>query len=103
MKVELLVVPDCANARQAAAVLREALHEAGIRTTVETVIIDTDQAAEARRFIGSPSFYVDGVDLFPQPNAAPALACRMYPTEEGPRGTPSPTALARALAANCHP
>lgn len=105
MKVELLVVPDCANAAQAEDVLREALRQAGVPAPVQTVLVDSASTAEAHRFIGSPSFYADGIDLFPRPDLAPALACRMYPTDDGLRGTPPPADLARALraAADRHP
>ena len=97
--MELLVVVDCANQRPAAEVLREALELAGLDAGLETVLIETEQQATARRFIGSPSFHLDGSDLFPHDSAPPALACRTYPTGQGMRGTPSAVDLAHALRA----
>jgi hypothetical protein len=53
-------------------------------------VTSPDQAAE-RGFPGSPTFQVGGADLFPQPEAAPALACRTYRLDDG-RVSPLPSA-----------
>ena len=47
---------------------------------------------------GSPSIQVDGVDLFAAPDAAVGLACRVYPTPDGPAGAPTVEQLRAALA-----
>lgn len=96
--VELLVIPDCPGADEALELLRTALNDIGLPGTPFTVrIIDTDAAARARRFAGSPAFVVDGTDLFEIGTTVGSIACRVYPTPEGPRNVPALRDLRRAL------
>ncbi len=62
--------------------------------------VETDEDAVARGFIGSPTFLRDGVDLFPEPGAAPGLTCRLYHRRDGrPSPLPDPADFVAALAA----
>jgi len=99
MRVELLVVDACPNEAPARQALRRVLDGAGIDAPIATVVIaDVDQA-QRRGFHGSPSFHIDGQDLFPLPGARPGMACRIYQTSAGLRGVPDDEALATAVAA----
>lgn len=51
--------------------------------------VETDEEAAERRFIGSPTFTLDGADLFPEPEAPPSLTCRVYRRRDG-RFSPLP-------------
>lgn len=43
---------------------------------------------------GSPTLLIDGIDPFPVPEEGPALACRLYPSDDGGLdGAPSVRAL----------
>ena len=98
MKVELLVVADCANEEPAAALLRSALDAVGLTDVAfVTTVVDTMEAAERLNFAGSPTILIDGVDPFAMPGSAPALACRLYRHPSGLRGLPESAALTRAL------
>ncbi|MEW1952856.1 hypothetical protein [Terrabacter sp. NPDC080008] len=98
MDVELLVIPGCPGSEAASALLRRGLDDIGLDGTPFTVrIIDSDEAARACRFAGSPSFVVDGEDLFDNGTGGGALACRVYRTPAGPRNVPDLGALRRAL------
>jgi len=98
MDVEVLVIPGCPGSDAASALLRRALDDIGLAGTPFTVrIIDSDEAARARRLAGSPAFVVDGVDLFHSGREGGALACRMYRTADGPRNVPDLHALREAL------
>ena len=99
MKVELQVVEACPNEAPAREALRRALDRAGIDVPIATVVITDDDQAQRYGFHGSPSFHVDGQDLFPVPGARPGVACRVYPTSAGLRGVPDDEALAAAVAA----
>ena len=99
MKVELLVVDACPNEAPARDALRRVLDRAGVDAPIATVIIDDDEQAQARGFHGSPSFPIDGYDVFPASDARPGVACRVYPTTAGLRGVPDDHALAAAVAA----
>lgn len=98
MDVEVLVVPGCPGSDAASALLRSALDDIGLAGTPFTVrVIDSDEAARAHRFAGSPAFVVDGVDLFDSGTGSGALACRVYRTPDGPRNVPELGALRQAL------
>lgn len=90
MHPELLVVPDCPNGATAAHLFRQALDGAGFSDRqFETITVDTEEDAQARRFFGSPAFVVNGQDLFETPHMTPGVSCRMYPTVSGRlAGTP---------------
>lgn len=95
MRVELLVVPDCANEDRALCLLRSSLDEVGLdRVGVSVVVIDSQAEAERYGFVGSPTILIEGVDPFAVSGALPALACRMYP---GGQGVPGRRELREAL------
>lgn len=96
--IELLVVPDCPNQAPAATLLRAVLDDLDLAgQPVRTSIIASAAEAKLRGFLGSPTFLVDGVDLFADPDRQPALACRMYQTQAGRAGLPELATLRRAL------
>lgn len=94
------MIPGCPGADEAATVLRTALDDIGLGDLAFSVgVIDTDVAAQARGFAGSPAFIVDGTDLFTGGQTTGRLACRVYPTPDGPRNVPALHDLRRALKA----
>jgi hypothetical protein len=98
MDVELLVIPDCPNAGAAAALLRAALDDIGLRSTsFTTTVVATELEAAERGFTGSPTFLLNGTDPFAERRCPPALACRVYPHPAGPAGVPALSALRQAL------
>lgn len=98
MPVQLLVVPNCPNAEPAAAVVRQALDEVGLSDVpVTTLVIDTPAEAYRLGFPGSPTILIDGCDPIPKPHQRPALACRLYQHQSGPRGVPPIDSIRRAL------
>lgn len=100
MDVEMLVVPDCPNAKTAAERLRRALDDVGLCDTVVTTRVITDQAeAERSGFTGSPTILLDGCDPFADPRRPPGIACRVYRTADGLAGAPGVSQLRLALKA----
>lgn len=98
MNVELLVVPDCPNEAFALDAVREAARQAEITDLQVTVtVIDTEQAAVVRQFIGSPSFLVNGLDPFIVAAGPAGVSCRIYATPHGLSGVPDSAALRDAL------
>ena len=93
MDVELLLIPECPGSEEASQLLRTALDDIGLMETVFRVaVIDTDDVARARRFAGSPAF-----DLFASEEPSGWMACRVYPTPDGPRNLPALRDLRQAL------
>lgn len=88
MDFELRIIQGCPNSGPALQLFREALaaegRDAGPLTVREVV---TENEVQDLRFHGSPSFIIDGKDLF-RSNAAPALTCRVYPRQQGLSGQP---------------
>jgi hypothetical protein len=95
MDVELLIVPDCPHEELAAVLLRSALDDIGLSAVeLQVTVIDAQEHAEQRGFVGSPTILLDGVDPFEAPGQPAAVACRLYP---GPGGLPDRRALRQAL------
>ncbi|MCX5345084.1 hypothetical protein [Streptomyces atratus] len=97
MRIMVLTVADCPNARPALQRVTAALD--GREAQVE--LIEVTEEAEAARLgmYGSPTILIDGTDPFAPPEAVPSLSCRLYRDAEGTAsGVPDETALRRALA-----
>ncbi|TQL60101.1 hypothetical protein FB474_1481 [Oryzihumus leptocrescens] len=78
--------------------LRTALDDIGLaQTPFKVRIIETEETARARRFAGSPSFLVDGVDLFESGTTGGSMTCRVYSTADGLRNVPGLRDLRKAL------
>jgi len=99
MVVELLFWPGCPSHPKALADLREALVERGLDP--DSVIvreIGNEGAAEAERFVGSPTVRIDGVDVQPAGDEPYGLTCRVYRRRDGRISpTPDPADLRDAL------
>jgi hypothetical protein len=88
MDVTLLYFEDCPNWKLADQRLTAlAAERSDIRVTLH--LVDTAEEAARTRFHGSPSILVDGVDVFPAPDAEVGLSCRRYPTPDGYQGAPT--------------
>jgi len=79
MNITLLYFPDCPHWQSAHARLTELVAE-GHDATLTYVVIDTDDAAQAVGFRGSPTIHIDGIDPFADSAGPIGLSCRLYPT-----------------------
>ncbi len=88
MDVVLQYFDDCPNWREAAEHLEVLVGEVpGLVVSLQRV--ETGDDAERASFRGSPSILIDGVDPFGPDDAPVGLACRVYPTPDGPAGSPT--------------
>lgn len=94
---EILVVADCPHEQPALELFRRVLDDTGRRDEIRISVIRTVEEAALCGFHGSPTFLVDGVDLFPAASPDPAIACRIYLNRNGLRGLPSRDELIDAL------
>lgn len=84
MDLELLVVPGCPNEKPAVELLHSALTEAGLASQqFRITIIGDDDAAARRKFVGSPTFLIDGADPFISEGQPSGLSCRRYVSSTG--------------------
>jgi hypothetical protein len=100
-RIELLWWRECPSWERALAMLREAVVEHGLDPeSVEVIEVDTDEAAERRRFVGSPTIRIDGNDIQPPVEGEPTgLACRVYRRRDGRTSPlPDPEDIRKALA-----
>jgi hypothetical protein len=98
MDVELLVVRDCPNEADAANLLRTALDDIGLPGKgFDVTVVASQGDAERRGFTGSPSFFVDGMDLFRESGRPVSLSCRLYRSSDRVAGVPNLIDLRRAL------
>jgi len=96
--VELLVLRDCPREAAARTLLRTALDDIGLPgLQFATTVVDSDEVAELRGFVGSPTILINGADPFADASRAPALACRIYPGPGGFVGVPDLRDLRQAL------
>ena len=95
----MVYFPGCPNWQEAGIRLQAAMDDAGVtEAAVEFVVIDSDAAAVAARFAGSPTFLADGLDQFDGGDPAAGLTCRVYRTKSGRMaGLPDVSDLAAAL------
>ncbi|MDX2379000.1 MAG: thioredoxin family protein [Acidimicrobiia bacterium] len=96
MNVTLLYFDDCPNWLEADDHLR-ALADEHPEMVIEYRVVETVEDAEVTRFHGSPSIMIDGVDPFAGPDTQVGLSCRVYPTADGPAGSPTLEQLRRAI------
>ncbi len=104
MRITFLYFEDCPSHEAALARLRQVMVAEGIQAEVEIVKVETDEQAQSRHFVGSPTILIDGQDIDPLPaDIQVALTCRAYQLENG-RISPLPSAamIRRALRGAAH-
>lgn len=90
MDVELFYFDGCPNWTVADERLAQALAVTGRdNVTVRRHCVETLADADAVGFTGSPTIHLDGRDPFATGDEQVGLACRIYLTPEGPRGSPT--------------
>jgi hypothetical protein len=89
MKVELLYFDGCQSWQSGLQNLHFALKANGLDVSVELVQVMDNEDATRKRFLGSPSFRINGVDLWNEERDTYSLSCRVYATPDGMKGSPS--------------
>lgn len=97
--IELLYFDGCPSWKNAQEILIHGLEKLGMPEKVALIAVETQEAAEAHRFTGSPTIRVNGEDLFPSGQSNYALGCRVYQTPNGYRGWPTEEMLMEKLRA----
>jgi hypothetical protein len=91
MTIELLYFDGCPSHEAFLPRLRALLAQTGVEDPVLERRVQSDDAAQRERFLGSPTLRIDGVDVDPgaAQRADYGLKCRLYATPDGLRGTPA--------------
>jgi hypothetical protein len=99
MKVELLYFDDCPSYERLLPRLRACLAERAPSTEIELRRIETQDAAERERFLGSPTVRVDGEDVDPSASGRSdfGMKCRLYRNADGYSDTPAEEWIVAAI------
>ncbi len=99
MKIELLYFSGCPTFKNAEDVLAEVMKELGIDEPVEKIDVQSQEEAVERKFLGSPTIRINGLDVDESARSATdyALKCRIYQTSEGLLGWPDKEMVLEAL------
>jgi hypothetical protein len=85
MQIDILYFEGCPNHAPTVARVTQIAAEMGLTVSLREVQITTPEEAQQRRFLGSPTVFVNGVDIDPQARqqAHYGLSCRVYPGVSG--------------------
>jgi hypothetical protein len=99
VRVEILARRDCPARELAISLVDEAIFATGVPARVHVIDVVTEEQAQRRRFLGSPTVRVDGRDVDPwaEGRSDYSLACRIYRTERGLSGGPDEAWIRAAL------
>ena len=99
MKVELYYFDGCPSYKQALENVRKALRLEGLSKDLATIPVESDADAQARRFIGSPTIRIDGVDVEGREaeEKGYGYGCRVYADNGTSAGWPSVEKVRQAL------
>ena len=97
MKIELRYFDGCPSWQVGLENLKSALQIDGLDIPVELLQVVNDEDAARKKFLGSPSFRVNDVDLWEEKRDTYSLSCRVYATPDGMKGSPSVLMLQEAI------
>jgi hypothetical protein len=97
MQIDLLYFDDCPEWEEALKNLQVALAAEGLPADIRLIRMESDAEATRLKFLGSPSFRVNGMDLWHEPRQRYNLSCRLYSTPQGLRGAPTVEMLREKL------
>lgn len=89
MKIEILFFAECPSWQQAVENMRTALAAEKVYETIHLIEIQTNEEAAQEKFLGSPSFRINGQELWPEDREDYFLGCRIYHTKDGLIGVPT--------------
>jgi hypothetical protein len=96
MKIQILYFGGCPNHAPTVALVNQVVAKLQMDVQVEEVEVASPEDAVAKRFLGSPTVLVNGVDIDPQARQRTdcGFSCRIY---DGVSGLPSEDLLMSAL------
>ena len=99
MRVEFLYFEGCPSHERLQPHLEDLMRDAGLATSLEVRRVESDEAAEAERFLGSPTVRINGRDIEPGADQRTdfGLKCRLYRSEHGASGVPPEEWITAAL------
>jgi hypothetical protein len=99
MKIQFLFSRSTGRSQQAEDALREAIEATGVDSEIEYIEVQDSEDARAKKFLGSPSIRIDGVDVEygeREPDEYQA-GTRYYNTPEGWKPYPHARLIANTI------
>jgi ACR3 family arsenite transporter len=87
MNIDILYTDDCPSWESGLKNLKAALKAEGLKADIRLHRVKNEAEAARLKFLGSPSFCIKGVDLWPERRNRYDLSCRVYATPQGMKGT----------------
>ena len=97
MKIELLYFEGCPSWQNGIENLKDALKAEELEAEIRLVRVEDSATAARLKFLGSPSFHLNGIDLWPEERKLYNLSCRVYNTPQGVKGVPTVEMLREKL------
>ncbi len=87
MRIELFYFDGCPGYERLLPRLARILADAKVEDEIDHIRVESPEAVERHRFLGSPTLRIDGVDVEPGAGLRTdyGLTCRLYRTSEGAR------------------
>jgi hypothetical protein len=89
MEIQLLYFDDCPSWQKALSNLRTVLKEMDLNIEINLREVKSDKEAQETKFLGSPSFQLNGQDFWHEERQSYWMNCRVYITPEGLKGWPT--------------
>jgi hypothetical protein len=89
IRIELLYFESCPSWQEGLENLQQAVARLQLDARISLVNITDDDQAQQEKFCGSPTFRVNGADLWCEERAEYHLSCRVYHTAQGLQGSPT--------------
>jgi hypothetical protein len=89
MQIDLLYFDGCPSWEGGLENLKAALNAEGLEDDIRLVKVEDNDEATRLKFLGSPSFRVNVVNLWHEERKRYNLSCRVYTTPQGMKGAPT--------------
>ena len=88
-EISVLYFDGCPSWQVALQNVQKVIETDKIPAEIRLIKIESPEQAQQERFLGSPSFRVNGTDLWPEEREHYTLSCRVYQTPDGLKGSPT--------------
>ncbi|MBE0698510.1 MAG: thioredoxin family protein [Anaerolineaceae bacterium] len=99
--IELLYFDGCPSWQTALENLHQVIEAEKLPYQVRLIEIANPQQAQEEHFLGSPSFRINGLDLWPETRTRYNMSCRVYQTDQGMLGSPTVEMLRERIRKMC--
>jgi hypothetical protein len=97
IQISLLYFDGCPSWQVALENLQKVIEVDKLPAEIRLIKIKSPEQAQQERFLGSPSFRINGMGLWPEEREHYTLSCRVYSTPNGLKGSPSIEMLRKQL------